>query len=100
MNSLMMKRSITILAALTLTTLTSASAFAAFNSDQMLEAASIALQKFNAGNAHAQHFTGFKSWQSADDAKIKIYINHNGMAMEANYTCHVEADTQITCSEN
>lgn len=36
-----------------------------------------------------QYITGFKTWQSGDDAKVKIYMDHNGMTMDANYVCHM-----------
>lgn len=45
---------------------------------------------------HVQHFTGFKTWQSADDARVKIYVNHDGMAMEFNYLCH-KHETGLEC---
>ena len=49
----------------------------------------VAFTDFSIANAdHVQHFTGFKSWQSGDDGRVKIYVNHDGMAMEFNYLCH------------
>ena len=45
---------------------------------------------------HVVHFTGFKTWQSADDARVKIYVNHDGMAMEFNYLCH-KHETGLEC---
>lgn len=46
--------------------------------------------------AHVAHFTGFKTWQSADDSRVKIYVNHDGMAMEFNYLCH-RHETGLEC---
>jgi hypothetical protein len=39
--------------------------------------------------AHAQHVTGFKTWLSADDARVKFYVTHDSMTMEFSYLCHV-----------
>ena len=49
----------------------------------------VAFTDFTAANpAHVQHFTGFKAWKSGDDGRVKIYVNHDGMAMEFSYLCH------------
>ena len=53
----------------------------------------IANAEFVAAHAdHAQHLTGFKVWQSGDDARVKIYVTHNGMPMEFNFLCHVHEE--------
>jgi|GEM_PF-1009195 len=38
---------------------------------------------------HTEHVVGFKTWKQALDARVKIYIDHNGKALEANYLCHI-----------
>lgn len=74
----------------------SVNAFGAFTIDNVVEATKLAIDDFKVTSAHAEHFLGFKSWKSGDDVKVKIYINHDGMAMEANYNCH-QHDGEIEC---
>jgi len=75
------------------------SAFGAFTIDETHEAAKAATTSFKDKHAdHVQHYTGYKVWKSGDDAKVKIYVNHDGMNMEYNYTCH-KHDTGIECHE-
>lgn len=63
---------------------------AAFDFDGMQVVSKLAYTDFTVAQpAHVEHFTGFKTWQSGDDARVKIYVNHDGMAMEFNYLCHV-----------
>lgn len=69
--------------------------FAAFTTDQVIEATKLAVADFNL-SAHAQHFVGFKSWKSGEEAKVKIYFKHDGMNMESDYTCH-DHDGDIEC---
>lgn len=72
-------------------------AFGAFSIDELNKATSTATGSFQKDHAdHVEHFTGYKSWKSGDDAKVKIYITHDGMSMEFNYVCH-KHDTGIEC---
>lgn len=66
----------------------SASAAAAFSIDELQSAAAAALDDFKQNNSsHIPHFTGYKAWNSGDDAKVKVYVSHDGMNMEFNYLC-------------
>jgi hypothetical protein len=57
--------------------------------DQLQALSKVAFSDFSAANPdHVQHFTGFKAWKSGDDGRVKIYVNHDGMAMEYTYLCH------------
>ena len=68
-------------------------AFAAFTIDEIHQAAKLATDAFQVANPdHAPHFNGYKVWPSGDDAKVKIYVNHEGMSMEFNYLCHKHDD--------
>lgn len=69
--------------------LMSSSAMAAFSVSEMHTASALAVADFAKVNpAHAPHFTGYKTWKSGDDVKVKVYAAHNGMNMEFNYVCH------------
>ena len=69
--------------------LLSPSAWAAFSIDELQQATKIAVEAFQAANpAHVEHFVGFKSWKSGEEAKVKVYVSHDGMNMEYNYVCH------------
>lgn len=46
--------------------------------------------------AHAEHFTGFKTWKSGDEARVKIYVTHQGSNMEFNYQCMKHGD-ELMC---
>ncbi len=71
--------------------------FAAFSIDETHQAAKIATENFSEERPdHVEHFTGYKAWKSGDDAKVKIYISHDGMNMEFNYTC-MKHETAIAC---
>lgn len=53
------------------------------------DAGKIATGAFASANAdHAEHFVGYKAWKSGEEAKVKIYVDHDGMNMEFNYNCH------------
>lgn len=73
----------------------SVNAFAAFTVDNVVEASKLAIEEFKT-TAHAEHFVGFKAWKSGDEAKVKVYVDHNGTAMEVNYQCH-KHDGEIEC---
>ncbi len=71
-------------------TIAAPNAFAALTSAQVLDISKIAVLDFETVNPdHAPHFTGFKAWKSGADGKVKIYVDHDGHAMEFNYLCHV-----------
>lgn len=77
--------------------MTAGQAFAAFSIDELHEATRAATETFVAANAdHVEHFTGYKSWKSGEDARVKIYVSHDGMNMEFNYLCH-KHETEIEC---
>lgn len=72
-------------------------AAAGFSVADVHSAAKLATDAFAAANPdHVAHFVGYKAWKSADDTKVKIYVDHDGMAMEFNYNCH-KHDTGIEC---
>lgn len=75
-------------------------ALAAFTSAQLLTATGIAITDFEAVNPdHAAHFTGFKSWKSGEEARVRIYVDHGGHAMEFNYSC-LDHDDELECHAN
>lgn len=64
-------------------------AFGAFSIADLQVATKAATDAFSVANPdHVEHFSGFKSWLAGDDAKVKIYVNHDGMAMEYSFLCH------------
>ena len=69
-------------------------AFAApMNFETLSTVSKLAYDDFAAANPdHVVHFNGFKAWPSGDDGRVKIYVNHDGMAMEFNYNCHVHEE--------
>lgn len=78
-------------------TLGSSAAFAAFSIEELHTATKKATDAFATANPdHVEHFSGYKSWKSGEDAKVKIYVSHDGMNMEFNYLCH-NHDGTIEC---
>jgi hypothetical protein len=76
--------------------LTSTSTFAS-TFDDMQVFTKAAYADFAANNAeHVQHFNGFKTWISGAETKVKIYVNHGGMAMEYNYSCKKQGQ-DVSC---
>lgn len=78
------------------------SAFAAggdeFSPEDLVIATQNALKDLGATAAeHVQHISGFKAWKSGADAKVKIYVAHDGMTMDYNYQCAKHA-TEVHCS--
>jgi hypothetical protein len=72
-------------------------AFADFSMDELVEATKVALKGFKTDHPdHVEHFTGYKSWKSEDDSKVKVYVTHDGMSMDFNYLCH-KHETGIEC---
>lgn len=71
---------------------------AEFSAGDLVQATQVALKMFSdASPGHVVHITGFKTWKSGADAKVKIYMTHDGMAMETNYQC-TGAGGQIRCT--
>ena len=65
---------------------------------EMQQLTGMALADFQANEAgHAQHLTGWKTWRSNADVKVKIYVAHDGMNMEFNYHCHKHGDGKLQC---
>lgn len=71
--------------------------FAAFTPAQLVDASKASLDAF-AKDApdHVAHMTGFKTWKSGEDAKVKVYVDHDGMAMEYDYSCLLNG-TMVDC---
>lgn len=68
-----------------------------FTAAKMLDATKLAIDDFTAENpTHAEHLTGFKSWKSGHDARVRLYVTHDASTMEFNFTCH-EHDEGIEC---
>lgn len=68
-----------------------------FSIAELLDATKTGVKAFETENPeHVPHFTGYKAWKSAEDAKLKVYVSHEGMSMEFNYLCH-KHDTGIEC---
>lgn len=89
-----------ILAGFVVSGLVSTQALAAFTSTKLLDVTRIAVSDFEAENPdHAAHLTGYKAWKSGQEAKVKIYVDHSGHAMEFNYTCH-DHDGELECHAN
>ena len=64
-------------------------ALAAFTINELHTATTLAVTDFVKSNpGHSDHFTGYKSWKSGEEAKVKVYATHNGANMEFNYVCH------------
>lgn len=88
----------TMLAGFALTlALGSSAAFGAFSIEQLHDATKKATDDFTTANPdHVEHFVGYKTWKSGEDAKVKIYVSHDGMNMEFNYVCHIH-DSGVEC---
>ncbi len=71
--------------------------WAAFSMEELHTATKTAADVFKKSNSeHAAHFTGYKSWLSGEESKVKIYVAHDGMTMDFNYVCHKHED-EIEC---
>lgn len=76
----------------------SAMAIEPFAAEDLLEATRTAMDTFAAANpSHVQHVSGFKTWRSGRDAKVKVYVSHDGMTMEFNYGC-TRQGTLVRCA--
>jgi hypothetical protein len=73
--------------------------FAAFSVPELEEASHAALTNFqNAHPDHLQQFTGFRSWISGDDAKVKVYVNMDpeNYNTEFDFLCQ-KHDSAVEC---
>lgn len=70
---------------------------AAFSIEELHTATKTAVDNFrNEHKEHVTHFTGYKSWLSGEDSKVKVYVTHDGMNMDFTYLCH-KHDAAIEC---
>ncbi len=68
------------------------------NPAELIQATTAAMEVFKAANPdHMVHLSGFKTWKSGSDAKVKFYIAHDAMSMEFNYLC-LKQENQIQCN--
>ena len=75
------------------------SAFADFSTVELQDATKVGIEEFTTLNpGHASHLFGYKTWKSEEDAKIIIYVDHGGMAMEFEFQCH-KHEGNIECHE-
>lgn len=78
---------------------TSANAQGAFTLDELHAASKAATATFSDDNpSHVEHVTGYKTWKSGADAKVKIYVSHGSMTMEHDYVCR-KTDAAVECQE-
>jgi hypothetical protein len=69
-----------------------------FSAAELVQASQVSLKLFSETTPdHVVHITGFKSWKSANDAKVKIYMTHDGMTMESNFHCTLN-NGQVRCT--
>ncbi len=73
-----------------------------FSPLELVEASRVAMESFLTENPdQAEFITGVKSWKSAADSKVKIYITHHGgHAVEVNYSCTKDQANKVSCSED
>lgn len=65
---------------------------------EMQQLTGMAIDEFSAENAgHIQHLTGWKTWRSGADIKVKLYVTHDGMNMEFNFDCHKHGNGKLQC---
>lgn len=68
------------------------------NPAELIQATTAAMEVFKAANPdHMVHMSGFKTWKSGSDAKVKFYVAHDAMSMEYNYLC-LKQENQIHCT--
>ena len=68
------------------------------SSDELLTITKQSFEDYAKANPeHAKHLSGFKTWISGEDGKVKIYIKHGTMLMEADYLC-VRQSNSFECS--
>lgn len=72
-------------------------AWAKFSIEELQTATKAACEEFKKDRPdHVKHFTGYKSWLSGEESKVKIYVTHDGMNMDFTYLCH-KHDDAIEC---
>ncbi len=65
---------------------------------EMQQLTGMAIDEFSKENVdHVQHLSGWKTWRSAADIKVKLYVAHDGMNMEFNYNCHKHGNGKLQC---
>lgn len=68
------------------------------NPAELIQATTAAMEVFKTANPdHMVHLSGFKTWKSGSDAKVKFYVAHDAMSMEYNYLC-LKQENQIQCN--
>jgi hypothetical protein len=97
-----MKVSILAMVATATMMITGSAAFAqdvvGFSIAEVGQVAKVATDKFAAENvAYVDHFVGYKAWKAGLEAKVKVYVDHDGMPMEFNYNCHKHDDGALEC---
>lgn len=66
----------------------SSPAWAAFTPTDLLDVTRLAIDQFTTDNPdHVPHFVGYKAWKSGEDGRVKIYVDHDGHAMEFDFIC-------------
>ena len=72
-------------------------ALAAFSIEELHTATKTAVTEFTSDHSeHVEHFTGYKSWLSGEESKVKVYVTHDGMNMNFTYLCH-KHDGSVEC---
>lgn len=67
----------------------STQAMAAFSLDELHVATATGISELTkTAPEHIPHVNAYKTWISGEDAKVKLYVAHDGMNMEFNYLCH------------
>ena len=68
--------------------LSAPTAYGNFSIDELHVASQLATTSFVASHpSHSAHITGYKTWKTGLDAKVKIYVTHGTHAMEFDYLC-------------
>lgn len=75
----------------------SQASFAAMSFADLQQVTQLAYTDFSTAHPdHVVHFTGFKTWISGETSRVKVYVNHEGMAMEYSYLCE-RHETALEC---
>ncbi len=86
------------LSAVAVFSVTAMAAPVGFSAAELMQATQVSLKLFTDTTPdHVVHISGFKSWKSANDAKVKIYMTHDGMTMESNFHCTLN-NGQVRCT--
>ena len=74
-------------------------ATAAFSPAELVDATELAISMFETDQAaHEEGFVGYKAWKSGEDARVKIYVSHDGVNMEFDYLCEMHPEG-LDCHE-